>query len=224
MSLSLFRSSAADRPRVANHVAERDREAATAPLRVRERSRSEPIAHVLAADVLEGAEEMQSVPADALAAVVQAMELAGRALVLGYDGEAQRLIYYSQRKRIPCRAPSADVATAPASPAAAARAGGVAYENESSERRSTGSVSVAPGEWWSAVLSAPITDGGTLFLQLERRGAVPASYRGATDAELSLPEGEIDAVIALLQGVVAQARQDGVLPVAPEGGSERPVV
>jgi len=216
MSLSLHRSPVFRSPQAAFRVTEPGHHTAAAPLRVREWSEPEPAA----ADVLEGAEEMRFVAVDTLPAVVRALELAGRAVVLGYDDQAQQLIFYSQRKRIPCGGRASAATAAPAR--AAVRADVAAYENESSERRSSGSVSVAPGEWWSATLTAPITDAGTLFVELERRGATPASYRGEGSAELSVPEAEIDAVIALLAGVVAQARQDGVLPVDRGRGESTP--
>lgn len=88
-----------------------------------------------------------------------------------------------------------------------------AYESEGSERRTLGSLPVPPGAHWTATLTVPIPPRDIAFLQLERRGELPAGYLGAEEsALLSLPIGEADALIALLVGVVAQARRDGVLP------------
>lgn len=68
---------------------------------------------------------------------------------------------------------------------------------------------------WAATLTVPIDDAGVAFLQVARRGALPAAYRGAAENMLlSLPIGETGSVIELLAGVVAQARRDGVLPPA----------
>jgi hypothetical protein len=86
------------------------------------------------------------------------------------------------------------------------------YESEGSERRALGSIPVAPDARWTATLTVPIPPRSIAFLQLERRGDLPAGYLGAEEsALLSLPIGETKAVIALLVGVVAQARRDGVL-------------
>jgi hypothetical protein len=85
------------------------------------------------------------------------------------------------------------------------------YQEETSERRSTGSVSTESGGRWMATLSVPITGGrGIVFCTLERH-----DESGEDDplrcSEIALPEHEIDAVLALLRGVVRQARRDGVL-------------
>jgi hypothetical protein len=89
------------------------------------------------------------------------------------------------------------------------------YESEGSEHRSLGSISIEAGARWTATLTVPIPPRSIAFLQLERRGDLPAGYLGAEEsALLSLPIGETEAVIALLTGVVAQARRDGVLPGA----------
>jgi hypothetical protein len=87
------------------------------------------------------------------------------------------------------------------------------YESEGSERRSLGSVPVATDARWTATLTVPMPSRAVAFFQVERRGELPAGYRGAEEsAFLSLPIGEVDALIALVTGVIAQARRDGVLP------------
>ena len=54
--------------------------------------------------------------------------------------------------------------------------------------------------------------GGVAFVDLERRGELPVGYRGGEErAQLALPVRELDALVALLAGVVAQARRDGVV-------------
>jgi hypothetical protein len=88
-----------------------------------------------------------------------------------------------------------------------------AYESEGSERRSLGSVNVAADARWLASLTVPIATGDVVFVHVERRGALPAGYRGGKEAvAFSLPISEADALVDLLAGIVAQARQDGVLP------------
>jgi hypothetical protein len=87
------------------------------------------------------------------------------------------------------------------------------YESEGSERRSLGSVDVASDARWTGTLAVPIVNADVAFFQFERRGATPPNYRGSEEsAAFSLPIAEADAVVALLSGLVAQARTDGVLP------------
>jgi hypothetical protein len=182
-------------------------------------------------DLLDGAQELRFVSVDSLPAVAQALQLTGQVVVVAYDGDSGRLVYYAQRVRA-----GAARSVAPDEPGdqaaervgaasgAALRRGGVLaevlrYENEGSERCSLGAVAVGVGAWWSAALSVPAEDAraedDTLFLRLERHGPVSASYRGDVQIEVTLPAVEVDAVVALLGGVVDQARQDGVLQPRP---------
>ena len=85
------------------------------------------------------------------------------------------------------------------------------YEPESSERRALGSIPVSADAHWNATLTVPMT-GDVAFVDLERRGELPRDYRGGEErAQLALPVRELDALVALLAGVVAQARRDGVI-------------
>ena len=85
------------------------------------------------------------------------------------------------------------------------------YEAEGSERRALGSVSVTGDSHWNATLTVPMT-GGAAFVHVERRGALPPGYRGGEEScLLTLPVGELDALLVLLRGVVDQARSDGVV-------------
>jgi hypothetical protein len=85
------------------------------------------------------------------------------------------------------------------------------YEDEGSERRALGSVRVGPRAHWAATLTVPVTDPVAL-LDLARHGDLPAGYRGAEErVTLSLPVGELDALVGLVTGIVSQARRDGVL-------------
>lgn len=218
-------------PRAAGRIPRLERGSGATPWRVREWSPADPVVP----HVLDGTRELRFVSAESLPAVVRALEEAGHVVVVRYDAEEQRLAYYTR----PARAPLAeDLARRPGQrprqgdvgsvaggdaaaserpldrvdPAARPPAEGHRYEGEGSQRLSVGSVSVASDAWWSAVLSVPEIDAGTLFLQLQRHGALPSSYRGDAGAELSLPASEVDAVVTLLAGVLAQARRDGVLP------------
>jgi hypothetical protein len=88
-----------------------------------------------------------------------------------------------------------------------------AYEPEGSEHRSLGSVPIRLDAHWTATLTVAIPLRDAAFIELARQGELPPGYRGGEEsASLSLPIGEIDALIELLSGVVAQARRDGVLP------------
>jgi hypothetical protein len=195
-----------------------------APRRVREQPRMGPAEH----DLLAGARELRFVSIESLPAVAQALQLTGQVVVVAYDGDTGRLVYYAQRRRA-AAAPQlaseeetggeavegagATSRTAPRTHVMPAQV--LRYEDEGSERCSLGAVAVDVGAWWSAALSVPMGDvraeDGTLFLRLERHGPVPASYRGDVEAEVTLPATEVGAVVALLGGVVDQARQDGVL-------------
>lgn len=92
-----------------------------------------------------------------------------------------------------------------------ARFGG--YESEGSEQRSLGSISVAADARWLATLTVPILSGRVAFFHLERRGALPPGYRGSEEeGSFSVPLDEVDSVLAILNGIVTQAREDRVLP------------
>jgi hypothetical protein len=87
------------------------------------------------------------------------------------------------------------------------------YEAEGSERRSIGTINVTADARWLATLTVPISDSRVAFVHVERHGALPAGYRGNEEsAHFSLPIDETDALVALLAGIVDQARRDGVLP------------
>lgn len=88
-----------------------------------------------------------------------------------------------------------------------------AYESEGSEHRTLGTVPVPDDARWTATLTVPIPERNVVFVELERRGALPEGYRGSEEsAHFSLPLGELDALVTLLAGVIAQARVDRVLP------------
>ena len=86
------------------------------------------------------------------------------------------------------------------------------YEDESSERSAVGSVRVGGDSFWRAVLTVPIPNADAVFIRIERQGALPEGYRGAEEsAGFSLPVGELEAVMVVLNGIVGQARRDGVI-------------
>lgn len=94
----------------------------------------------------------------------------------------------------------------------AAPDGGGSYEPEGSERVSRGSVSLPGGGWWSAELSIALDDDRAALLRVIRTGAASDAPADDAQTELLFPVGEADALLALVAGVVRQARRDGVLP------------
>jgi len=87
----------------------------------------------------------------------------------------------------------------------------VEYEGGHSERRATGSVAVGQGSWWMATLSVPMSGDQTILLTIERDGPTPAGAPTVEQVTMVIPPGEVDAVLTLLQGIVAQSRRNGVL-------------
>jgi hypothetical protein len=102
-----------------------------------------------------------------------------------------------------------------------------AYDDEGSQQCARGAVSVSPGRWWAGRLMVPVTNPADVaFLRIQRHGEPPTGYLGEDSADVSVPVTEIDDVLALLVGLVAQARRDGVLPSvtvsAPTTGGDAP--
>ena len=89
--------------------------------------------------------------------------------------------------------------------------GGPEYQPGHSARQTTGSVAVGRKSWWLATLSVPMTGDQAILLTVERDGPSPAATPAMDQATIVIPPGEVDAVLTLLQGIVAQGRQDGVL-------------
>jgi hypothetical protein len=58
----------------------------------------------------------------------------------------------------------------------------------------------------------PIPHDNVAFIRFERQGPLPDNYRGSEEsADFSAPLGELEAFVALLAGLVAQARRDQLL-------------
>lgn len=85
----------------------------------------------------------------------------------------------------------------------------LAYEREGSEQVARGSVTVPSGGRWFSTLEVPLSGDRSALLTIGREG--PGESLGPAEAALVIPQGEADAVLALLNGVIAQARADGVL-------------
>lgn len=80
------------------------------------------------------------------------------------------------------------------------------YEDETNVRSARGNVTVADGVRWLGEVVVPMV-GERALIQVERR----PEGTGPSDATLAVLFDEIDAVLTVLEGVVAQARRTGVL-------------
>jgi hypothetical protein len=83
------------------------------------------------------------------------------------------------------------------------------YEREGSERVSKGTIATPSGGRWYCKLQVPITgeQGALLTIEHDESGGSLAPAQ----TTLVIPVGEADALVALLAGVIAQAKADGVL-------------
>jgi len=93
---------------------------------------------------------------------------------------------------------------------AAKRVERIQYEPEGSDCRATGSVSLRSGGWWSADLIVSIRREDQILLTLHRHGA-PGQEDDGASVDLCLRPADLEALPVLLDGVIAQARRDGVL-------------
>ena len=93
---------------------------------------------------------------------------------------------------------------------AAKTSGRIEYEPESSDCRAGGTVSIGSGGWWSAELIVAARRGEDILLTLQRRGMPGHEYLDQS-LDLCLRPTDLEALPVLLNGVIAQARRDGVL-------------
>jgi hypothetical protein len=92
-----------------------------------------------------------------------------------------------------------------------AASGATEYEAGHSERQVTGSVAVGQESRWVATMAVPMTGDQSALITIEREGPTPAGAPDVPEVTLVVPPGEVDALLTLLGGIVAQARHDGVL-------------
>lgn len=83
------------------------------------------------------------------------------------------------------------------------------YENEGSERVSRGSITLPSGACWSSTLEVSVAGDESGLLTIRRQA--PGPTLAPDEASLVVPRGEADALLALLEGLFAQARRDGVM-------------
>jgi len=95
----------------------------------------------------------------------------------------------------------------------AAGKGNPTYESEGSYQRALGSILATYDARWTASLTVPIPERDIAIVAIDRRGVLPEGYRGGDESvHLSIPPDELDALLALLAGIVDQGREDGILP------------
>jgi hypothetical protein len=92
---------------------------------------------------------------------------------------------------------------------AAKKVGQIHYEPEGSDSRATGSVSLQGGGWWSADLIVSTRRADDILLSIQRHGT--PGQEDAAGVDIRLRPADLEALPALLNGVIAQARRDGVL-------------
>jgi hypothetical protein len=85
------------------------------------------------------------------------------------------------------------------------------YEAGHSERQVTGSVAVGQESRWIATVAVPMTGDQSALIVIEREGPTPAGAPEVHEVALVVPPGELDALLTLLRGIVAQAQREGVL-------------
>lgn len=176
-------------------------------------------------DLFDVAEELRFVTFETLPAVARALAVAGWVVVVGGDdGRSEHPTFRGVARRIRHSAGSGEERGDESDPdRGSARSGAgeagaswrPVYQDELSERRARGAVPLDSGGWLTATLSVPVEPGTPLaYVQMERR--VPGES-GEESADFVIPAAEMDAALVLLEGVVAQARRDGVLPPAVSG-------
>jgi hypothetical protein len=145
-------------------------------------------------DVLDYAEELPTASRRNLTEIARRLARSGRLLAIRYDIRSSRLAFYSVPEML-----------APSQPALSP-----AYQRPGRERVAKGSVPLPNGDRWSASIEAAGRGEQPALLTVERKSRRPVLE--PADAALVIPPGEADALLALLNGLVAQARREGILP------------
>jgi hypothetical protein len=83
------------------------------------------------------------------------------------------------------------------------------YESEGSERVSRGSITLPSGACWLSKLEVPMNGDNSALLTVRRQA--PGPSLAPDEASLVVPPNEAGALLALLEGLFAQARRDGVI-------------
>jgi hypothetical protein len=155
--------------------------------------------------VLAHATPLRSGAGKDLARVAQRLARSGAFLAVRYDEASRELVFL----RVPERIAPSGVGREASSPSRGRRIrrtrGQPVYRRKGGKRCWWGSIRVPGGGWWSGRIDVPAGRDAAALLTLERKG------KGATplprDAALVIPEGEADAVLALVDGLFARARE-----------------
>lgn len=83
------------------------------------------------------------------------------------------------------------------------------YESEGSERVARGSITLPSGACWLSTLVVPMNGDDSALLTIRRQA--PGPSLAPDEASLVVSPSEADALLALLEGLFAQARRDGVM-------------
>lgn len=97
-------------------------------------------------------------------------------------------------------------------PTRASHARASEYEGEHGERQVSGSVAHGTACRWYGSLAVALTGDQSALVTLTREGPLPAGAPSVPTIDIVIPPGEADVVVALLRGLVGQARSQGVLP------------
>jgi hypothetical protein len=147
-------------------------------------------------DVLDHAEALPPATQRNLAEVARRLARAGYILAVRYDSRARRLVFY----RVPERLPPVLQAPSPV------------FKPQGRARVANGSVQLPKGDRWLASIETAGEGDQPVLLTIERKSR--RKMLEPADAALVIPPGEADALLALLNGLVAQARRQGILSVA----------
>jgi hypothetical protein len=147
--------------------------------------------------------------------------------VLAYRQAAKRIVSHLHIPRgsmsVSYALVVADNLRPPGRPVVRSSAPGAAeYEPGHSERQAIGWVGVGPESRWAATLSVPMSGDQSALLTIGREGPVPAGAPEVSEAMLVIPPGEVDALLTLLRGIVAQARREGILLRRRDRAQDRP--
>lgn len=144
-----------------------------------------------------------------LARVAKRLARSGAFLAVRYEETSGQLAFFGVPERIVVDAEREESPAGPGPRSRQARPGRQrpVYMRKAGPRLWQGSIRVSKGGWWSGRIEVPSDDDAAALLTIERKG------KGATllpkDAALVIPEGEADALLALLNRLFARARGDG---------------
>jgi hypothetical protein len=141
--------------------------------------------------VLTHADPLPAADRASISRLAKKLARAGAFLGVRYDSESGRLELFKVPERIPAtgRRPKPRLR---------------AYKGRRGDRAWGGSVQVARGGSWSGRIDVP-AGGGAALITIERKGK--GSRLLPADAALAVPEGEAEALLALVEGLLAKSHR-----------------